>query len=345
MSAYIQYSIFGEHSTHQGVIQHKKKNPEKTIKQKNFDLILQKLNFRNPKPNSPVIVSFGGGTNSTALIILCWLKKIHIDAIVFADTGDELPETYNFLEWFDGWLESKNLPKLTVIRYEMKTARPRQAVYKRYDLKWKTWDLFWLSTYCTFQLNYFQQNYKYKTLGENCLLLEHLPSKAYNSGACSAKWKVEVIRRFSKSNYPGCQVVELVGIHFDERSRLLNKSGHFKPLEGDFFYSEYPLIKNRLTQNNCEALCRNFLGFVPKKSACWFCPNAKISEVIDLKESHPDLYELGCYMEELADKHIKSHGIKGLGRSFSWRNLENLTPIEKTLIDSQKAARKCQCTD
>ena len=37
------------------------------------------------------IVSFGGGTNSTAMIIGMYLHKIPIDLILFADTGGEQP--------------------------------------------------------------------------------------------------------------------------------------------------------------------------------------------------------------------------------------------------------------
>lgn len=51
------------------------------------------------------VVSFGGGTNSTAMIIGMYLHKIPIDLILFADTGGEQPHTYEFIETFNGWLE------------------------------------------------------------------------------------------------------------------------------------------------------------------------------------------------------------------------------------------------
>lgn len=51
------------------------------------------------------VVSFGGGTNSTAMIIGMYLHKIPIDLILFADTGGEQPHTYEFIETFNVWLE------------------------------------------------------------------------------------------------------------------------------------------------------------------------------------------------------------------------------------------------
>ena len=43
------------------------------------------------------IVSFGGGTNSAALLIGLYKHKIPIDLITFADTGAEHPHTYQFI--------------------------------------------------------------------------------------------------------------------------------------------------------------------------------------------------------------------------------------------------------
>lgn len=47
------------------------------------------------------VVSFGGGTNSTAMIIGMYLHKIPIDLILFADTGGEQPHTYEFMGTFN----------------------------------------------------------------------------------------------------------------------------------------------------------------------------------------------------------------------------------------------------
>ena len=58
------------------------------------------------------IVSFGGGTNSTAMIIGMYLHKIPIDLILFADTGGEQPHTYEFMETFNEWLVKHGIPKI-----------------------------------------------------------------------------------------------------------------------------------------------------------------------------------------------------------------------------------------
>lgn len=48
-----------------------------------------------PDPNSPIIVSYGGGTNSTAMLIAMVLKGIKPDLILFADTGGSYQKPIN----------------------------------------------------------------------------------------------------------------------------------------------------------------------------------------------------------------------------------------------------------
>ena len=43
------------------------------------------------------VVAWGGGTNSTAMIIGMYRRNIPIDIITFSDTGGEQPLTYDFI--------------------------------------------------------------------------------------------------------------------------------------------------------------------------------------------------------------------------------------------------------
>lgn len=43
------------------------------------------------------VLSFGGGVNSTAILVLAKQQKIKLDLVVFSDTGAEMPETYQYL--------------------------------------------------------------------------------------------------------------------------------------------------------------------------------------------------------------------------------------------------------
>lgn len=55
------------------------------------------------------ILNFGAGVNSTALIIEMLKRNQKPDYIIFADTGNELPETYEHLKVMENWFKEKNL--------------------------------------------------------------------------------------------------------------------------------------------------------------------------------------------------------------------------------------------
>ena len=59
------------------------------------------------------MVSYGGGANSTALLIGLHQHRIPVDLILFADTGAEHPHTYAYLDVMDDWLKDHGMPPIT----------------------------------------------------------------------------------------------------------------------------------------------------------------------------------------------------------------------------------------
>ena len=62
------------------------------------------------KENAKYVVSYGGGVNSTALIIFLIKNKLPLDHVVFADTGDEMPETYDYLKHMKKFCTKHKVP-------------------------------------------------------------------------------------------------------------------------------------------------------------------------------------------------------------------------------------------
>ena len=65
-----------------------------------------------------LIVSYGGGTNSTAMLIGLRDKGVIPEAIIFADTGAEKPHTYEYIGIMNDWLEKNGMPGITVVKSE-----------------------------------------------------------------------------------------------------------------------------------------------------------------------------------------------------------------------------------
>lgn len=66
-------------------------------------------------PCWPLVVSFGGGTNSAAMLIEMARRGVRPDLILFADTGGELPETMAFVAAFSDWLLDHGMPPVVTV--------------------------------------------------------------------------------------------------------------------------------------------------------------------------------------------------------------------------------------
>ena len=67
------------------------------------------------------IVSYGGGINSTAMLIECVKRGIPVDLILFADTGGEKPHTYAYIETFSDWLTDHGYMPIITVKVEAET--------------------------------------------------------------------------------------------------------------------------------------------------------------------------------------------------------------------------------
>ena len=101
---------------------------------------------------APLVVCYGAGVDSTALLIEFIDRAIRPDLIVFADTEAEKPETYSFISQFDRYLVDHGFPTITVVRLT---------------------------------------GQKWRNLEHQCLHTRQLPSLAFGGHSCSLKWEVQ----------------------------------------------------------------------------------------------------------------------------------------------------------
>lgn len=62
------------------------------------------------------ILSYGGGVNSVALMILLLREQLPLDQVIFADTGGEVPETYAYLAHTRAYLARHGVPFTVVAK-------------------------------------------------------------------------------------------------------------------------------------------------------------------------------------------------------------------------------------
>lgn len=105
------------------------------------------------------IVSYGAGTNSTAMLVEMVRRGENCDAVVFSDTGGERPETYEHVLVFSEWLASHGYPTITAVANDG----------------------------------------MHGTLEAECLTHKRLPAVAYGFSSCSDKYKRRPFKKWLKA--------------------------------------------------------------------------------------------------------------------------------------------------
>jgi hypothetical protein len=68
------------------------------------------------RSREPLCVAYGGGADSTAMLIGLRDRRLIPHAVVFSDTLGEKPETYAYFHAFNEWLARNCIPSITRIR-------------------------------------------------------------------------------------------------------------------------------------------------------------------------------------------------------------------------------------
>lgn len=230
------------------------------------------------------IVGYGGGTNSTAILIGMYKRGIPVDLILFSDTGGEQPHTYEYLPVMNRWLCDHGMPEITVV--------------KNVDC-----------------------NGDRLTLEQECLRSGALPAIAYGYKKCSLKHKIAPQDKFC-NNYAPCQEVWATGekmvkfIGFDAGEERRRTHAFAYDIQDKKYKKEYPLIDWGWFRKDCIAAIEQEGLPLPGKSSCFFCPSMKKSEIRTLYHKHRDLYERAIAIEKNAAPNLTS--VKGLGRDWAW---------------------------
>jgi hypothetical protein len=258
-----------------------------------------------------LVVSYGVGLDSTALLVELYNRGIRPDLIIFSDTGGEKPETYAYLAVINRWLASVGFPAVTIVRYE-----PARAPYK--------------------------------TLEGKCFANETLPSLAFGGHSCALVFKRDVMVKYLKSWAParaaiarGEKIVKAIGYDASKadlrrrgkadratdkiRLKIIERTDCGKAPQAEQWevaHCEfaYYLQDWGLERASLAAIIEAAGLPLPCKSACFFCPASKPAEVVQLRLDHPDLFWRAVAMERRARE--GRHGLTtkaGLGMGgWAW---------------------------
>lgn len=140
-----------------------------------------------------VVLSYGAGTNSKAILCEMVRRGEQLDAIVFSDTGGERPETYADIKETSLWSVAQGYPPIEIVR---RTAMVGTDIAH--------------------------------SLEDECLMRKQLPGIAYGFKSCSDKWKQQPFKKWLKDT-GWTDVTVLIGFDADEPHRAERGDSYKSP--------------------------------------------------------------------------------------------------------------------
>lgn len=234
--------------------------------------------FPTQRGSGPLVVAYGGGVNTVALLIRLRDLGERPTAIVMADPGSERAATvaYRDTEMAE-WLSRHEWPSVTVV--SLKSEAPfRQK----------------------------STQVAQRSLLEECMAIKALPSIAYGFKKCSLKHKARPANWWTERQpwaidawSRGEKITRAIGYDADEPQRA--RPEILDGLEAKRFSPYYPLLNAGFDRDACIALIQREGLRVPVKSACKWCPSNTIAEWRDLHDNDPEGWEEAVAMSRNAE--------------------------------------------
>lgn len=217
------------------------------------------------------VFSFGGGVQSTAVLVLAAQGRVFYDAFLFSNVGEdsEHPATLAYVRDVATPYAAGHGIDLQVVRKRLRSGSE------------------------TTLLEYLRK------ASRRIPLPVHMANGAPGRRDCTGEFKIRVIARWLREHgaTPANPATVGLGISTDEMQRARTDSGI--PYER----LEYPLLDLRLSRQDCQRLIAAEGLPIPPKSACWFCPFQRLADWRRLKHDHPALFADAVVLErELIDR-------------------------------------------
>lgn len=217
------------------------------------------------------VFSTGGGTQSTAIAALIIQGKLpKPDFVVIADTGREMPTTWQYLD-------TVTRPALKAIGVEIH--RVSKAQYGEPG--------------CLGD---------YSKRGDGDLLIPVFSdingSVSKLSAFCSDKWKVVVVSNFLSREYglTPSKCCKWIGFSMDEPVRVLRKMQSQDWKKG---LLRFPLVHDVPTKRHEAVRLVEKMGWPkPPRSRCWMCPNQSDYEWAEVQQDYPQLFDEAIKLDD-----------------------------------------------
>lgn len=225
----------------------------------------------------PIYISLGAGVQSSTMALMASRGELpgseRVQGCIFADTQDEPPSVYTWLDWLE-----KQLPwplhkitsgKISADSLLTKTGKAGQ-LYQKTTLPVYTLD-------------------------------ESGFSSKINHRSCTVSYKIRPIMKKLrqlmkvKRGQSSPVVIQWIGISLDEMQRM-------KPSREPWAKCEWPLVASRMTRRHCLEWMEKNNYPKPPRSSCVFCPFHRDAEWRRLQTEEPEEFAKAIEFEKKLQK-------------------------------------------
>jgi hypothetical protein len=213
--------------------------------------------------------SYGGGTQSTAALVLAAEGKIDYRTFLFANVGEdsEYPDTLRYVHEYAEPFAALAGIELVELRKQLRDGSP-QTLMERIEASEKSIPI---------------------------------PVRMGKDGApgnrtCTAEFKIRVIEKELRRRGATKEEKAIVGIGIstDEPGRV---GAEVDPRTA-YQLRHYPLFELGVSRADCQQIILGAGLPVPPRSACYFCPFHTAEEWRRLARRRPELFEKACQLED-----------------------------------------------
>jgi hypothetical protein len=221
------------------------------------------------------IISYGGGVQSTAMVIMAAKRDPDfekacggpIDAAVFSNVGDdsEQPHTLKYVrEIIIPWADSLGFP-VEIVNKTKKDGTEAETLMQKMMKDGSV----------SFPIPI--------RIGDGRPALR----------ACTVDYKIKVIEKYVRQHgaTKDNKAVVAIGISIDEFQRIASNR------ESNYETKIYPLIDLNMNRADCQAVPESVGLPRPGKSACFFCPFHRAMEWSELRRDQPELFQKSLELE------------------------------------------------
>jgi len=243
-------------------------------------------------------ISYGGGVQSTAMLVLAVQGRIDADVALFANVGDdsEHPATLSYVRDVIGpWAKSHNFSVHELDR--VKRDGSTETLWGRLM----------------------------KPESRSLPIPIRMSNGAPGNRSCTVDFKIKVIGKWLKANGASADdpAIVNIGISTDEIIRVGNKK--VEPYE----QPAYPLIDLGMDRQDCKEVIAAAGLPVPPKSSCFFCPFHRPQTWAEMRRDEPDLFAKSVELEQVLNERREM-----LGRDPVWLTRFN-KPINIAIPEAQ----------